>query len=111
MQLKFLDPGQLRTQLTLEQSLETPDGQGGFTLTWTTLATLWALVEPLGGRSAIFAERAEVLSTHRIWLRFRNDVNRGMRLGTNGRIYRIDTVEDADGSRRYLVIKATEVFA
>ena len=38
-------------------------------------------------------------------------MNRGMRLGANGRIYRIDTVEDADGSRRYLVIKATEVFA
>ena len=51
MQLKFLDPGQLRTQLTLEQPVETPDGQGGFTLTWTTLATLWALVEPLGGRA------------------------------------------------------------
>ncbi|MGB8817629.1 MAG: phage head closure protein [Rhizobiaceae bacterium] len=111
MQLKFLDPGQLRTQLTLEQPVETQDGQGGLTLTWNTLATVWALVEPMAGRGAVFAERADVLSTHRIWLRHRGDVNRGMRLGNNGRIYRIDTVEDADGSRRYLVIKATEVFA
>lgn len=111
MQLRFLDPGQLRTALTLEQASEAPDGQGGFVVTWSTVATLWAMVEPMSGRGTVFAERADTLSTHRIWVRWRTDVMRGMRLANGGRQYRIDTVEDADGSRRYLVIKATEVFA
>ena len=110
MQLKFLDPGQLRTLLALEQPVETADGQGGFAVTWTQIATLWAMVEPLAGRNADFAGREETLSTHRIWARYRTDILRGLRLTNNGRAYRIDTVEDADGSRRYLVIKATEVF-
>jgi SPP1 family predicted phage head-tail adaptor len=111
MQLKFLDPGQLRTALTVEQASEAPDGQGGFTVSLNIVVTVWAMVEPMAGRGTIFAERAETLSTHRVWIRWRNDVVRGMRLAGNGRIYRIDTIEDADGSRRYLVIKATEVFA
>ena len=67
-------------------------------------------VEPLAGRNADFAGREETLSTHRIWARYRTDILRGLRLTNNGRAYRIDTVEDADGSRRYLVIKATEIF-
>jgi SPP1 family predicted phage head-tail adaptor len=111
MQLKFLDPGQLRTALTVEQASEAPDGQGGFSVAWDVVVTLWAMVEPMAGRGTIFAERADTLSTHRIWIRWRSDVARGMRLTGGGRIYRIDTLEDADGSRRYLVIKATEVFA
>lgn len=111
MQLKFLDPGQLRTSLTVEQPVETPDGQGGFTLTWAQVATVWALVEPLSGKSTEFAERAETRLTHRIWMRWRDDVGRGMRLVNGGKTYRIDSVDDADGSRRYLVIKATEDFA
>lgn len=110
MQLKFIDPGQLRTALTVEQPSEAPDGQGGFIVTWDIVVTVWAMVEPMAGRSVAFAERVDTLSSHRIWIRWRNDVVRGMRLTGNGRIYRIDTVEDADGTRRYLVIKATEEF-
>jgi SPP1 family predicted phage head-tail adaptor len=110
MQLKFFDPGQFRTALTVEQANETPDSQGGYIVTWDIVVTIWAMVEPMAGRGIVFAERADTLSSHRIWIRWRNDVTRGMRLTGNGRIYRIDTVEDADGSRRYLVIKATEIF-
>ena len=111
MQLKFMDAGQLRTQLVLEAPVETPDAQGGFALTWSERATVWAMIEPSGSRAALFADRAAVLSTHRIWLRHRDDVKPGQRLRRAARSYRIDQAEDADGSRRYLTIKATEIFA
>ncbi len=111
MQLKFFDAGQLRTQLVLEDPVETPDGQGGFAVAWTERATVWAMVEPSGSRAALFADRAAVLSTHRIWLRHRDDVRPGQRLKRGVQSYRIDQAEDADGTRRYLILKATEIFA
>ncbi len=111
MQLKFFDAGQLRTQMVLEDPVETPDGLGGFTVTWSERATVWAMVEPAGARAMQFADRSAVLSTHRIWLRHRDDVRPGQKLRRGVRSYRIDQAEDADGSRRYLIIRATEVFA
>ena len=111
MQLRFIDAGQLRTQMVLEDPVETADGQGGFAVTWSERATLWAMVEPSGSRAALFADRAAVLSTHRIWLRHRDDVRPGQRLRRGTRSYRIDQSEDADGTRRYLIVKATEIFA
>lgn len=111
MQLKFFDAGQLRTAMVLEEPVETPDGQGGFSVTWTERASVWALLEPVGGRVELFADRAAVLSTHRIWLRHREDVKPGQRLRRDTRSFRIDQAEDADGTRRYLIVKATEIFA
>lgn len=110
MQLKFFDAGQLRTQMVLEDPVETPDGQGGFSVTWTERAIVWAALEPAGGRAELFADRAAVLSTHRIWLRHREDVRPGQRLRRDTRTYRIDQAEDADGTRRYLTVRATEMF-
>jgi SPP1 family predicted phage head-tail adaptor len=111
MQLRFFDAGQLRTQLVLEDPVEAPDGQGGFAISWTERAAVWAMVEPSGGRAALYAGRAAVLSTHRIWLRHRDDVKPGQRLRRGVRLYRIDQAEDADGTRRYLIVRATEMFA
>ncbi len=111
MQLKFFDAGQLRTQMVLEDPVETPDGQGGFAVTWTEQAVVWAALEPAGGRAELYADRTAVLSTHRIWLRHREDVRPGQRLRRDTRTYRVDQAEDADGTRRYLIVKATETFA
>lgn len=111
MQLKFFDAGQLRTQMALEDPVETPDGQGGFALTWAERAIVWAALEPAGGRAEVYADRTDTLSTHRIWLRHRDDVKPGQRLRRDARAYRIDQAEDADGTRRYLIVRATEEFA
>lgn len=111
MQLKFFDAGELRTQMILEEQVETPDGQGGFTVVWTEIATLWAAIDAAGGRAESFAGRSAIVSTHTIWLRHRDDVCPGQRLRRGAHIYRVDQAEDADGSRRYLFVRATEEFA
>lgn len=49
MQLKFFDAGQLRTAMVLEEPVETPDGQGGFSVTWTERASVWALLNLSAG--------------------------------------------------------------
>lgn len=47
----------LNKKLTLEAPLRTPDGAGGFDVTWQALGTLWASVDVRAGRERRAGER------------------------------------------------------
>lgn len=108
MRLLFIDPGTFRSELSLQQAATAPDGAGGHTEDWQEVASLFALVEPMGVKSRFGAGQALETATHRITLRFRDDVRSGMRLVRGGRIFEIVNVADADGTERYLVCLARE---
>src|SRR3954454_21241608 len=40
----MIDPGRLKTRLTIQAPSELDDGQGGVTRSFTTIATVWAAV-------------------------------------------------------------------
>lgn len=103
-----LDPGRLRTEFALQQASLAPDGMGGHVETWTTLATIFAQIEPLGARSTFGADQTIETVTHRITIRRRDDVRSGMRFMAPGRIFEIATVHDPDENGRYLVCGARE---
>lgn len=105
---EFIDPGRFRTELALEEAVLTPDGDGGHEVDWQELATVFALVEPVSARPQFAADRPAVAVTHRITMRFRQDVESGMRLVRNGRVFEVMSVHDSDESRRYLVCAARE---
>lgn len=104
----FLDPGRLRTELALQTAATPPDGAGGHTEDWQEVATVFALVEPVGAASHFAAGQAHEEATHRVTLRFREDVASGMRFLKAGRALHIVTVRDADGTGRYLVCRVRE---
>jgi SPP1 family predicted phage head-tail adaptor len=101
-------PGELRHRLTLEEPVESPDGTGGVTRTYQTLATLWAKVEPVSSREQIVASAPGATITHRIVIRRRDDVTTRHRLRLGMRVYRIVTLREADGSGRFTEISAQE---
>jgi SPP1 family predicted phage head-tail adaptor len=102
----MINPGQLNRRLALEAPVETPDGAGGVTRSYVTVATLWAAVEPAGAREGVFAERLGATVTHRIVLRFSADITLAHRLRDGARVYRIVTVRER--ARRWLEIEAEE---
>lgn len=103
-----LDPGKLRTQLTLQQPNLVPDGMGGHAETWATVAKVHARVEPLAARSTFGADQLREALTHRITVRYRDDLRSGMRFANHDRIFEIMTVHDPDEGGRYLVCNARE---
>lgn len=109
MQLTCFDAGQLRTMIAIDDPVETPDGQGGWVRDWTERALVWAHEEAAASRAADFAGRAQSVASRRFWIRFRTDMRPGQRIRRGDRIFLIDTADDADGSRRYLILKATEM--
>ena len=109
MRSVFIDPGRLRTELTLEAETRAPDGLGGGTASWSEVAVVFGMVEPVTPRSVFGADQSLESVTHRIVLRWRGDVASGMRLRRGGRVFAITTVHDPDETGRYLVCRATEI--
>lgn len=102
------DPGLLNRRLVLEAPVETPDGAGGVTRSYESVATLWAAVTPLSSREQTDAVQRGVAITHRIRLRFSADITSRHRFRDGDRIFRIVSLRDRDGRRRFLQIEAEE---
>jgi SPP1 family predicted phage head-tail adaptor len=103
-----IDPGALRNRVTIEAATPTPDGAGGETVTWSSVATAWAAVDTIGAGEAAVAGHTAGVATHRITMRFRDDLAGGMRVAWRGRTFRVLTASDPDESRRFLVIETLE---
>ncbi|WP_336799458.1 phage head closure protein [Kaistia sp. MMO-174] len=103
-----LDPGRLSHRVTLERPVRSGDGAGGATVDWQEVATLWARIEPVEAGERNAADRLATRVTHRITLRFRGDVEGGMRVMHRGRTLMIASWRDPDETRRLLVLEAVE---
>jgi SPP1 family predicted phage head-tail adaptor len=100
--------GSLRERLTIERPVRVADDAGGARTTWAALATVWAEVVSLGGVETALGERREARTSHRVTMRFRDDVTAEMRLVWRGRSLDIRGMRDPDGKRRWLAINAEE---
>jgi SPP1 family predicted phage head-tail adaptor len=94
--------GRLRHRLALEAASRTPDGGGGASETWTTVAEVWAGITPTSGTEAVDADALTGRVSHEIVLRYRPDVAPVMRLRSATRLFEIAAVIDVDERRRWL---------
>jgi SPP1 family predicted phage head-tail adaptor len=108
MRLTFLDPGRFTARLELEAELATPDGQGGETVAWQPVASLWGLVEPVAARPDEEARAEATRITHLVTLRTHDDVLRGRRFIHRGRVLSIRAVHDPDERGVYLTCLCEE---
>ncbi len=104
----FIDPGQLNGELTLEELRPEADGMGGYVEAWAEIAMLWGRIEPVSVTQRNFGTRPQPEATHRILLRFHDNLSTAMRLRKGARLFRLNTVHDPDQTGRYLVCMAVE---
>ena len=103
------NPGLLSHRLVLEAPVESADGAGGVTRSYGIVATLWAEVTPVSAARALEAERLGARITHRIGIRFSDDITTKHRFRDGERILRIASLRDRDGRKRFLTIEAEEI--
>ena len=103
------NPGSLNRRLTLEAPVESADGAGGVVRSFDAVATLWAEVTPISAARAIEAERSGARITHRIGIRFSGEITTRHRFRDGERVFRIVSLRDRDGRRRFLAIEAEEL--
>lgn len=109
MALTFLDPGMLRHRMHVEALMEVPDGAGGFDETWQEIAECAAYIEPLSVKQNFAADQADERASHRVTIRYRQDIQSGQRFAFDGRFFRIVTVQDPDETKRYLICRTEEI--
>ena len=61
--------GLLRHRVEIQQATRTQDSYGDAIETWSTIATVWASVEPISGRELWQAQQAQADVTHTITIR------------------------------------------
>ena len=98
----------LRTRLTLESPLDTPDDTGAFVRSWTVIADIWARVVAQNGDQRFTADAIEVAISHHVMIRARADVANGMRFVLGARTLLIRAVTDPDGLGRHLLCRCEE---
>lgn len=108
MALVFFDPGRMTARLDLQRPAASPDGQGGAAISFETVASLWARIEPAGHTQAEEASQRGFTVTHRIWIAHREGLAAGMRFTKGARVFAVRAFHDPDETRRYLVCHCEE---
>jgi SPP1 family predicted phage head-tail adaptor len=100
--------GFLRHRVVFEAKTQTPDDGGGFSESWTVLATVFASVELDRGQEVVNAGRVVSANRLRLRIRYRDDVTSEQRVIVKGRSHAIDWVVDPDGKGHWLLLGCTE---
>jgi len=108
MQCCQITAGKLRHTITIEREQAISDGAGGSYLTWTTVATPRAFIKPMSGGERLQAMRLEATVTHRIFIRYRDDLLTSDRINFDGRLMQIRALINLEERNRWLEIYADE---
>lgn len=101
--------GNLNERITIQTVTRTIDLQGGATESWADKITVWGEVIPVSSDQRWDSERLGYFATHKITIRYRNDLNTSMRIKRGGTIYYIHRlIEQKKKGAEYLVLGVAE---
>lgn len=84
-----MDAGKLRERVTVQQASESRNALGETVQTWGTYATVWASVEGISSREALYAGQQQISISHRVLIRYLSGLTQSMRLQWRGRTLEI----------------------
>ena len=74
-----------KNKITIETCTQTADGYGGFTQSWTTYKTVWAIIQPRSGKESVIHEQLNSRVDSQIIIRYISDLSNTL----SGAAYRI----------------------
>jgi SPP1 family predicted phage head-tail adaptor len=102
--------GKLNKRITIQEQNRTPDGGGGFSVVWQSIAanpSVYASVVPLSGGEVLSMRQLENTVTHRVMIRYRSDITTAMRILNGTEVYDIKSIINIGGRNEYIEILAT----
>lgn len=105
-------------KITVEKPTRSTDSYGGATVSWSTVATVWADIQPASGRELFAQNATQSRVTHKITIRYKpefKDITQisAYRISYDGRLFAINSIANvaddmkAEG-KSYQVISAEE---
>jgi len=108
----MLDAGKLRHRIIiLQPDREQDSDTGELETVWSTLAIVWAGWEPYSTKDFIAAGTIQNQTSCRAIIRYRTDVDAGMRVSFRTKLYEIvgPPLPDKESGREYLTLMLAEV--
>jgi SPP1 family predicted phage head-tail adaptor len=99
----------LNRRVALEAQVLTPDGGGGYSANWDTVATMWAAIEPVSGADVFGPDASEARVRYRITIRRRSDVFAGMRVNDGGRLFAVKAVLDEGPQLQFFTLLTEKI--
>lgn len=100
--------GDYRQRLYVQQENPVADTGGGNVMGWTTINTVWAMIEPISGSEYVQAGKPAGTVTHRIRMRYDSTITPAMRLVMGTRIFNIRYILNIEERNKRLEILAEE---
>lgn len=102
---KVINPGELRTAITLKKRTVTSD-EGGFPVqSWTKIADVWAKWTNAHGTEVWTADMAGAKMPATVLIRYRSDVDATCAVEKDGQLYEIFSIDNIQERSEYLEIK------
>lgn len=101
--------GKLRERVTIEQVATARDAVGGNVESWTSLATVYARVEPMGVRESYQRHVMNAQASWKVTIRHRADVTAKMRVRWGDRAFEVKGITNADERRFMLALSCEEI--
>jgi SPP1 family predicted phage head-tail adaptor len=112
-----MEIGKLNKRVTFQRRSATLDDYGQQLDAWTEVATVWANVEPVGGREKMMAMAINAQLTHRVSVRYTADLMppidvTALRIHYNTptgvRIFNILSAKDSHEARKHIIFDCVE---
>lgn len=100
--------GTMRDRVQLLRKDMSAEAEGGHSVSYVPLATVWARVRSLSGRAGGEADSRTARISHSVVMRFRTDLNAGDRVIFRGTALEVISAEDLNGRRAYLSCACTQ---
>lgn len=78
-------PAKANHRVIIQSRGDASDDYGGSAVTWSTLSTVWAIIEPMSGREVLQSEQLQSRVTHKITIRY----NSTLKSTATGAKYRV----------------------
>lgn len=99
-----MNPGDLTQRISVERLQQGQDELGQPIEAWTTLASVWAAVEPQAGREFVGAGALQAELVVKVRIRWMAGLTSADRVLHDGKVYGITSVIDYRSARRELVL-------
>ncbi|MFH2075682.1 MAG: phage head closure protein [Pseudomonadota bacterium] len=100
--------GALNKRITLQYTVKTPDGMGGWTVSYVDHATIWAAIWPTSAKELVAANATSMVVSHRIRIRYRSVLKAAWRIRFGNRYFAIVSVINPNEAGEWLDIMCKE---
>lgn len=101
-------PGKMRHRVTIQTLIATPDADNAVEEVYANVATVWADVSSVSGRTEMDSKSIGERITHRITIRSRADVTSENWILYRDRRFRIRNVQDLEERRRFMILECED---